>query len=226
MKRIFSLIVAMLTFIMLFTACGNDTTECPYFIGKSYTFVSSAEQYENFKFDVVYSDSEKDDDGIIIAQNIEAGKKIDRNSKITLTVSLGKKKATVPDVKGLSIDAAKVMIEQAGFVPEIVYRTHDEIEENLCYGTTPNIGEQAAIGSKVSVCISLGAKKNFIEIVNFVGMTEQQGVAKILEMGLNVGRITYEDSEKQSGTIIEQYPDYAKSLEIAEGSLINLIIAK
>lgn len=229
MRRItFSLFALIFCFITItLSGCSMDTVECPDFVGKSYDYVSTSEQYNNFKFEPVYVESDKDDDGAVLAQNIAAGEKIKHGKMITLTVSKGRKKATIPNAQGLDMAAAEKLITDAGFKAQIVYAASSDYAEGICYGTTPAADKQAAIGSSVNVCISLGSEKKLIKHISVVGKTEQDAKDAILKAGLNVGKITYLETTKfAAGTVIEQYPGYAPSLEILEGSLVNLTVAK
>ena len=142
-------------------------------------------------------------------------------------MSVSGKKKRVPDVAGLESNQAAQKITDAGFNPVIVYAASSDYAEGKCSGTSPAAGSDAAIGSDVSVNISLGEKRSMKKYVSLVGLNEQSAKDKILE-GLNIGRITYEESTEgqTSGTVMEQYPGYVDSLEIAEGSKVDLVIAK
>lgn len=217
----------MTVIIMLFACgCKDDHIECPDFTGKKYDVITAAEQYDMLNFEAVYEQSDKDDIGTVISQEIKTGEKIKRGSTVTLHVSLGLTKSGVPDVVGQNAELAKATVTLAGFGVSVIYSPNSDFEEGMCYATSPAAGEQFAVGQTVTVYISLGNEKKLIPYVSVVGLSYNDAVEKLSKVGLNVGRVTYEESEKPEGTVIGQLPAYAASIEIAEGSLVNITVAK
>jgi serine/threonine-protein kinase len=200
--------------------------ECPDFTGKNYSVISSGEQYDSFQFEAVYEKSDSDNENTIISQDTKAGEKIKRNSTITLHISSGREKATLPDVAGMDATAAAAAITDAGFMPSVVYSANVDFADGICYGTSPAAGEKVSTASTVTVCVSLGNEKKLINYINLSGKTLENAKELLSKAGLNVGKIDYEKSDKASGTIINQYPGYKQSVEIAGGSIVNLTVAE
>lgn len=211
--------------LVLLTGC-NETLECPNFVGKSYELISTGEQYDMFDFKVKYVESDKDDGGMIVSQDVKVGEKLDSGDTITLHVSLGAPKSNVPDVTGLDADSAEIIIKSAGFGVTKVYASNDKYDEGICFSTFPKANEPQTNGKDVILYISIGNSKKLVAFINVVGKSHQEAVKALSDIGLNVGNVSFIESDKASGTVIEQYPEYAKSIEIAEGSKINLVIAK
>lgn len=65
--------------------------------------------------------SESLKEGLIIKQTIQEGIEFNDNEEITLTVSTGSDKLDVPDTTGQASDAAKIALENAGFVVRMEY---------------------------------------------------------------------------------------------------------
>lgn len=65
--------------------------------------------------------SESLKEGLIIKQTIQEGIEFNDNEEITLTVSTGSDKLDVPDTTGQASDAAKIALENAGFVVRVEY---------------------------------------------------------------------------------------------------------
>lgn len=230
MKRnIITSVIISLSVCLFAVGCGDvDTVECPDLVGKSYSYVSGAEQYSDIVFHVTYDKSDRDDDGKILSQDIEPGTAMPRGGTISIHISLGREKTAVPDVTGLGSEEACKKISDAGFNPVVVYSANSDYGDGKCYGTLPAAGSEAATGSDISVCISLGEKRNMIKHINLKGKDEQSAKDAIIKAGLSVGRVTYRepDEGEPAGTVIEQYPGYASSVEIAEGSKVDIVIAK
>ena len=220
-------IVFIFLIAMTFSSCiGESLLDCPDFVGKDYSIVSKAEQYDMFKLEAEYVSSENDDGGKILSQSVAVGTKIKKGTKIKVKVSLGLPKSGVPNVVGQTAELAIKTIEAAGFKAVEVYVPNSEYEQGICFRTSPGGSGSATVGGEVSIYISLGNEKKLIKYINVVGKTQEIAQKKLTEIGLNIGKITYEKSDKEKGTVIAQFPNYKKSIEIAEGSVINLTIAE
>ena len=91
--------------------------EVPDFLGKFYSQVTENEENDKFKFDIkgkVYSD--KYERGMICAQSVEAGKNVEKETKISFTISLGPKEVKIANVVGLEEAEAKIELLKQGFL--------------------------------------------------------------------------------------------------------------
>lgn len=87
--------------------------------GKYYAETVNNDEYKHFK--IVIKDKEFSDTyarGLICAQSIASGESAEHGTVIELTISLGKKTVDMPDVTGLSQDAAMIELLRAGFLYE------------------------------------------------------------------------------------------------------------
>lgn len=224
--KIFRLISLIFVLCVSSILCGcGETIECPDFVGKNYDIVTSGDRYDAIEFEAKFVESDKNDGGIILSQNIEPGTKIAKGDTVKLEVSKGLPKTTVPSVVGLSEADAEQKLKDAGFDVVFVYGASTEVEEGKCFATSPKPESQYAIGGTISVHISLGNQKKLVPFVNVVGLSVEAATAKLAEAGLNVGRVTYEESESPKGTVIYQFPEYNKTIEIAKGSLVNITVS-
>ena len=103
------------------------------------------------KFDPQYS---KDvEEGIVFAQSVQAGTKVDAKTEIILSVSKGIQTEQIPNVGGMNSDAAIKVLEDKGFKAqtEFLYNdgTHVANTVKSAYGVSPMEGTQAAVGSIV-----------------------------------------------------------------------------
>ena len=83
-NKIFSALSAALLMCLFAAGCGsNDTVDCPDLVGKSYGYVSAAEQYADIVLSVTYDKSDADDAGRITSQDVKPGTKIERGSTVS-----------------------------------------------------------------------------------------------------------------------------------------------
>lgn len=227
MKRLWAivLIIAMI-FTVSMCGCGESYIECPEFVGKSYDSVVNSDRYDMFEFKAEYVKSDKDDIGIVVAQSVEVGAKTEHGATIILSVSLGVEKSGVPNAVGQNIEVAKELMTSSGFDVSLVYAPNAEYAEGICYKTEPKAEQQFPLGAAVTLYISTGTEKKFVPYVNIVGKTLEEAKKILADGGFNVGKVIYRESEKETDTVIEQFPAYLKSIQIIEGSSVNIIIAK
>lgn len=93
--------------------------QVPDFNGKYYSQIVDNEEYERFKVIVQGKEySDKYDRGTICAQSIEAGKGVEKDTEIAVTISLGPKEFKMPDVTGMDVQTAKIELLKHGFLYE------------------------------------------------------------------------------------------------------------
>ena len=81
----------------------------------------------NFQF--VEENSVDVKEGYVIAQSVEEGKDIPKDTQIIVTVSAGAEELEVTDVSGMEEDPAHELLQKQGFKPTRSYKFDDEIEE-------------------------------------------------------------------------------------------------
>lgn len=105
--------------------------------------------------------SDKYEKGIIIRQETEANKKVDKNTQINVVVSTGVEEKTVqvPDVTGWSESEAQQALENSGLVVDSQAEYSDSVQEGSVISTDPGAGAEVKEGTKVKMIVSLGAEK-------------------------------------------------------------------
>jgi serine/threonine-protein kinase len=92
--------------ITFYISKGKETNTVPNVVGST---KEVAEQYlDNAGFEIAYAEEQYSDEtaGMVIHQNPVGGTTLDRGSTVTLTLSKGPEPVTVPDLSGLTRDAA------------------------------------------------------------------------------------------------------------------------
>ncbi len=107
-------------------ASGDDysskvkTYAVPQLLGKSFAEVINDVKYEGtFKFEIAgKSYSDKYAKGTIVSQSVEAGTNVEKDTTITVSISLGSKMVTVPNLKGKTETEAYIALLEIGFLPD------------------------------------------------------------------------------------------------------------
>ena len=133
--------------------------QVPDLSGKYYYQIIDNEDYEHFKFSIKNSKeySDKYERGMICGQSIEAGKEVENETEIQLTISLGPKDITVANVVGLDEMSAKLELLKQGFLYEnieVVEKYDSESEPGIVLEQTPAYGESVNTETVVRIYIN------------------------------------------------------------------------
>ncbi|MBE6797672.1 MAG: Stk1 family PASTA domain-containing Ser/Thr kinase [Ruminococcaceae bacterium] len=229
----FVAIVAVLIFVARgFLSHTGDEFACPNFIGQNYETVSKDKEVnEKFK-DIIFkwNYNSKYDYGHIYEQSKAPKKKLKEGSEtIVLYVSMGEELKTVPDVRGDTQINAKKILEMQGFKVEIKEQSDEDIAAGLAVGTSPAANKGAPEGSKVTLFVSTGPAKVFVNLPNLVGLKLEDAKKLITKSGLVVGEITYVDNYTDQtvpkGTVMSQDPKHEKDKQVGKSSKVNLTVS-
>ena len=98
------------------SATSSQPVQVPEFLGKGYYDIENNPVFnQHFTFAAVYEYSDTVAADYIINQDVQAGTLVPAGTKITLTVSKGKKEIPLPDVRGLSYEDAESRLTELGF---------------------------------------------------------------------------------------------------------------
>ncbi len=128
-----------------------------------------------------------------------------QGSKIDLVISQGTDQVEVPDVEGLSLDAARAKIERAGLKLSQADSQHSSsVDANCIISQSPSSGTKVPEGSTVSVVVSLGKEDTSVTIPNVVGDTKDNAVSKLRNVGFIVDVDSDNSDTVAAGLVISQ----------------------
>ena len=139
--------------------------------------------------------------GIVFKQDPEAGSKLHKGDPVTIWVSTGPPKVSVPDVKGQQWTVAQQTLANAGFKPEehiVPGNTKGQVT-----ATDPAAGESVPKGSTVRVNVMSGPAQATVPSV--VGLSLQEATTKLNQAGFNPNP-QFVDSNAPQGQVISQTP--------------------
>ncbi len=143
---------------------------------------------------------------------------------LKLTLSRGENSIILADYTVTEYRAVELKLDELG----IKYIEEYEYNENIPTGhiirTTPMAGETVSQGGTVTLYISKGQEITYTKIPQLVGLTEEQAKEELKKNKVNLGEITYADSDKPKGTIIEQDRIAYESV-IANSVTINIVVS-
>ena len=146
--------------------------------------------------------------GFAIGTSPEEGTEVERGSRVRLFVSSGPAKISVPDVVGLSREAAETRLTREGFDPDVEKRQSDQPEDEVI-AQSPVAGTRLDDGARVTITISEGRKQ--VNVPNVIGLTEADARRVLRGDGLGVTvRRRATDNEDEDGQVLDQRPGSAR----------------
>src|SRR5271165_3386696 len=161
--------------------------------------------------------------GNVISQDPASGSSVAQGSQVNLVISSGPQMVTVPNVEGLTQDAATTAITAAKLMGgTITQQTSNTVTTGKVISQGPASGSSVAPGSPVNLVISSGPQ--MVTVPNVEGLTQDAATTAIRAAKLTVGTITQQTSNTVViGNIISQDP--ASGSSVAQGSPVNLVIS-
>ena len=193
--------------------------------GMSETEAQNELEDAGFKVTSSFQYDDSVESGKVISTTPEAGTKAEKGSTVTMLVSQGSNRKTVPDVRGMADATAQSTIKSYGFnVGTVTYDYSDSVEKGMVISQTVEPGTKASAGTSISITVSNGPKpEEKIEVQNFVGQQESALKSWASSKGLytNIYDSQYSDSYAK-GCIISMTPS---SGTVSKGGTISYVIS-
>jgi eukaryotic-like serine/threonine-protein kinase len=162
--------------------------------------------------------SERYRQGIVFKQDPGAGSKVDKGGTVTIWVSTGPPKVTIPPVKGEQWTQAQQTLANLGLKPEkfnVGGKTAGQVT-----ATDPPAGTRVPKGSTVRVNVSTGPK--IVPVPSVVGLSIQDATSRLNAAGFNANP-KFVDSTAPQGQVISQTP--APGSSEPEGTSVTLNVS-
>ena len=213
--------VAKESTVTILVSTGPAQITVPSVLDQTVEQATAALEKVGLQVSTVQVDSTKDI-GTIVKQDPKPGTTAASGDTITLSVSKGTTKVTVPDVTGSDTATAKADITQAGLTVGSV--SEDDGTSGQSPGTvvsqTPSGGSSAAKGSSVSLTVA--AQSSGVDVPDVTGSDASTARSKLESLGFNVVSSGAESSQPE-GTVIDQTPGPGST--VTSGSTVTIIVA-
>jgi eukaryotic-like serine/threonine-protein kinase len=123
--------------------------------------------------------------GYVISSNPAEGDNVPANTRVTLYVSTGAAPVDVPNVEGLSENAAQTKLQNEGFSVSVQQDTTSTQPAGQVVNQNPPGGTSVAPGSKVTIYVS-GASN----VPNVVGLSQASAQTSLQTAGFKVNVVT------------------------------------
>ncbi|KAB3519154.1 PASTA domain-containing protein [Corynebacterium sp. zg254] len=172
--------------VTLLISAGKELTEVPDLTGMNTSEASDALRHAKLQLNSEVREDTSDDvpAGNIITQNPPQGTHVSVGTKVTITVSTGKEKATVPTVSGQDLDDARTKLEAAGF--KVTVKQVDSPEPLNKVLSASGEGQRMERDSEITLTVS---RNNQISMPNLTGMKYSDAVDELRRAGWTGGGV-------------------------------------
>ncbi|HEY9313570.1 Stk1 family PASTA domain-containing Ser/Thr kinase [Williamsia sp.] len=150
------------------------------------------------------------------------GVSADKGSTVTLYISAGPQRQQVPDVKGLTLEAATTQLNSVGFgnVRSVEVSSTADLEGKVV-GTTPAAKSTETVTTQITIQVGTGPRR--VTVPDLTGQRLEQARTNLTQLGLEISPIEA-DSELPAGTVISTSPNSGE--EVDEGSIVQVTVSR
>jgi beta-lactam-binding protein with PASTA domain len=156
---------------------------------------------------------------VVFAQTPGAGKQVNKNQTVIISVSSGPARKPVPNVVGDPVATASRKVTSKGFVPVVKHHASTK-PKGIVFAQQPLAGVTAVKGTKVILSVSTGIKPVIVPSV--VGETQGAAVNTLTRVHLRPV-LRNVPSPKPAGQVVAQKP--AAGTKVDTGSAVTLNVS-
>lgn len=160
-------------------------------------------------------------EGRVIAQTPLPGQEVSPGSTLRIALSAGRERRTVPDVRAMSGEQARLLLSRSGFDVQVEERT-DPAPSGRVLEVRPSVGATVEMPATVVLVVSAGPP--LVSVPEVLGMQQEQAREALAAAGLAVGEIGFDPlSPFPTGTVVAQLPSAGEQVRI--GSAVSITVA-
>jgi serine/threonine-protein kinase len=191
-----------------------------------YTEAEATSTLENagLKVTVETKSSEEVAQGYVINQSAASGNSVAEGSTITIVVSAGSSKATVPNLTNMTWDQAKEELEKNNLQLSSSYEEaySSTVEAGKVMGQSIDSGTSVDKGTTITVTLSKGSETVEVPNVTTGSMTQEAAEAALKNAGLNVS-VSSEYNSAASGIVFWQSQSAGNTVKV--GTTIEIKVS-
>jgi len=158
--------------------------------------------------------------GRVMSQNPDAGTRIQKGDRVTLLVSTGPPKTSVPDVVGMNYGDAVQTLNDANLKAK-KHEVFSSKPAGQVVDQDPPAGQQVVESTEVLLDVSKGTKQ--VEVPNVVGMSEADARSTLEQAGFQVTSTSAPSDSTPEGVVSDQSPD--GGTQATKGSTVAITVS-
>ena len=181
---------------------------------------------------IEYSISDTTADGRIITQEPPKGDSVDKNTVVTLVVSIGSRggNIAVPNLKSYTRAEALEAINSAGLKATVIEESSKTVSGDAVIRQIPIAGTKLFAGDYVTIYVSKGiptatkaATEEKVYVPALMGISLDEARIRLSEAGLTLGSVNVTASSDPYGTVVSQ--TVGEGAQVNKGSSIGVLIS-
>lgn len=214
--------------LMVLNMTNPAEVEMPNVVGLSKEEAQKEIEAAKLKFEVEKEEYNKEvPEGYVISQDpnyMERFNKVKEGSIVSVIISKGQEKTTVPNVKGKDREEAVQLLEEAKLKAEVIEETSKTVKEGFVVSQEIEPNKEAFAGDTVKIHVSIGTGIKEVTVVGVIGQLEANAKKTLEDLGLKVNIAYDEESAKDNGVVLKQSVDAGKVIE--EGTTVTITVNK
>ncbi|WP_335985742.1 Stk1 family PASTA domain-containing Ser/Thr kinase [Glycomyces sp. MUSA5-2] len=197
-------------------------TSTPSLLDQDRESVEAYAEERGFEVELVDGYSSSVPAGGVVSQDPEVGDRIRQGATITVVVSLGPERYSVPDLAGQSEDDARSALAAFDAEVTVEHEYSTDVEKDAVTRTDPPAGEEVKSGTPVTVYVSDGIPP--LNVPDVVGLAQADATTALEAEGLVVGAVSQRHSDTiPEGSVIEQSP--GADAPAGPGDAVDLVVS-
>jgi serine/threonine-protein kinase len=199
---------------------ANEPVAVPNVVGLKEEAAVALIQDKGLEPDVQHAanaDAEKDR---VFDQNPNPGTRIQKGDRVTLLVSTGPPKTSVPDVVGMNYGDAVQALNDVN-LKATKHEVFSQKPVGKVISQDPPAGEQVVEGTEIVLDVSRGAKQ--VAVPNVVGMSEDNAKTTLQQAGFAVSSTSAPSDSTPEGIVSDQSPD--GGTQATKGSTVTITVS-
>ncbi len=197
---------------------GDDKTTVPHVVGLQQQVAETRIHDANLKVLTAQGASDRPQ-GVVFKQTPGSGTQLDEGQTVTITISNGPARSSVPDVRGQEENAAVNQLTGLGF-KTTVKRAASTKKKGIVLSQAPAPGVTAEKGATITLVVSNGEKP--VVVPSVVGLDQNAAVQKLTAANL-VPQIQNASSTRPKGTVFGQKPP--AGTEVDKGAKVTINVS-
>lgn len=161
--------------------------------------------------------------GYIYRQSPVTGRTVREGQSVTLTVSLGTKYVTVPELANYLQADAEQQLKDLGVSVLVTQAVDPSVATGAVIRTDPEAGSQVEAGSTVVIYVARAQVVTTTKVPDLYGVLEEDVRALLVQNRLRLLNQTEEYSEEPAGTVIGQSPAAGETVKL--NSNVSVVIS-
>jgi eukaryotic-like serine/threonine-protein kinase len=199
---------------------ANEPVAVPNVVGLKEEAAVALIQDKGLEADVQHAANADAEKNRVFDQNPNPGTRIQKGDRVTLLVSTGPPKTSVPDVVGMNYGDAVQALNDVN-LKATKHEVFSQKPVGKVISQDPPAGEQVVEGTEIVLDVSRGAKQ--VAVPNVVGMSEDNATTTLQQAGFEVSSTSAPSDSAPQGIVSDQSPD--GGTQATKGSTVTITVS-